>query len=604
MGQIIAPENGTVTITRNSSNDSNIIQLVLDPRYIIVNNTDVIYKGYNQQGQELTKSERFSTSLVNTRASRAYRKTYSDSEFPFSLEYGDFIVSATTEQVWTTVNNIPHTVLTLEWVSTSACKFILTCEDGYKFEAAPIRHIQSNNTDSVMNLSADGKQATANNVGVTDRGTNTYTFTGEVVSTGEPTGYNIDNTIEHTNYTLDGDVLTVTADDGYVFEDAPTAGTPAAPPISQIYATFSLSDDGETATINLSDEGFSKEFTIEVTGDVVAKSEPVDDVINEIEHTTYTVEGDIVTISADDGYIFEDAPTIDNFSTASPPIHQQSITCDLSADGKTATGDISVFGQYLPVTLKGVAVPDSTYTGFYGSVNVYDVTNNNLKDFASMRFMTDGTDVGRFVCKLFRIFCPIGETLAAVITCGNYNTHISAQTPTTDRQLLNFGEVTVPFHNNNLIDYNSKIKMFLPFIGFVSVDTAYIGKPVNLTYEINVITGEGVARLSCNGVVFAVYDCKPSTEILYKTSNVNTVGELTFNSAYLYGLNPYVTVEWNNSKNEYTHNPDCVRTVIGSVIGFARITECTDINAEQMTADEKTMIINLLSSGVNVEQQS
>ena len=50
--------------------------------------------------------------------------------------------------------------------------------------------------------------------------------------------------------------------------------------------------------------------------------------------------------------------------------------------------------------------------------------------------------------------------------------------------------------------------------------------------------------------------------------------------------------------NEYVNNDDCERTVIGSITGFARITECDEINTSQMTSDEKQMIENQLKYGI------
>ena len=327
---------------------------------------------------------------------------------------------------------------------------------------------------------------------------------------------------------------------------------------------------------------------------------------NTIEHTTYSLSGDTLTVTADDGYKFEVAPTADNDDSAPSLMDRRHATGVLSDGGKVATFNLlsdeggHSFQKEYTITLRGSVVADVVYSGFYGSINVYELTNDNLKQFAEQRFSKTAEDLGKYVTNLFRIFCPVGETIDAVITTGDVNTGIQAKTPKSDIVVLDFGEVTIPFHNNDLTDYNSNIQMFLPFVGFVNIDTNYIGKPINLTYEVNVITGEAVVKLSTDGIIFSVYDCNVSSALIYKTSDYDIVGDTGFSSRFMYGLNPFIKVVWRQSMNEYVNNDDCERTVIGSITGFARITECDEINTSQMTSDEKQMIENQLKYGIYI----
>ena len=471
----------------------------------------------------------------------------------------------------------------------------VTANDGYKFETAPTAEcgsglmdrreatgvLSNNNTVATFNLlSDDNGHSFPKNTAIT--------VNGSVVEK----GYMISNTIENTTYAVSGDTLTVTANEGYKFETAPTA-TSGTGLLDGRSATGVLSDNGKVATFNLAsdDSGhpFSKDSEITVSGSVVEDTYTIN---NTIEDTTYSLSGDTLTVTADGGYKFEVAPTADNADSASSLMDRRNATGVLSDDGGHS------FQKEYTITLRGSVVADVVYSGFYGSINVYELTNDNLKQFAEQRFSKTSEDLGKYVTNLFRIFCPVGETIDAVITTGDVNTGIQAKTPKSDIVVLDFGEVTIPFHNNDLSDYNSNIQMFLPFVGFVNVEPNYIGKPINLTYEVNVITGEAVVKLTTDGITFSVYDCNVSSALIYKTSDYDIVGDTGFSSRFMYGLKPFVKVVWRQSMNEYVNNDDCERTVIGSITGFARITECGEINTSQMTSDEKQMIENQLKYGI------
>lgn len=487
----------------------------------------------------------------------------------------------------------------------------VTANDGYKFENAPTAEcgsglmdrrsatgvLSNNNTVATFNLlSDDNGHSFPKNTAIT--------VSGSVVEK----GYLITNTIVNTTYSVSGDTLTVTANDGYKFETAPTA-TSGTGLLDGRSETGVLSDGGKVATFNLlsDDNGhpFSKDSEITVSGSVVEDTYTIN---NTIEHTTYSLSGDTLTVTADVGYKFEVAPTADNTDSAPSLMDRRNATGVLSDGGKVATFNLlesnsgKAFPKAYTITLRGSVVADVAYSGFYGSINVYELTNDNLKAFAQERFSKTSEDLGKYVTNLFRIFCPVGETIDAVITTGDVNTGIQAKTPKSDIVVLDFGEVTIPFHNNDLTDYNSTIQMFLPFVGFVNIETNYIGKPINLTYEVNVITGEAVVKLSTDGIIFSVYDCNVSSALIYKTSDYDIVGDTGFSSRFMYGLKPFIKVVWRQSKNEYVNNDDCVRTVIGSITGFARITECDEINTSQMTSDEKQMIENQLKYGIYINQ--
>ena len=542
--------------------------------------------------------------LSNNNTVATFNLLEDDNGHSFPKNTSITVSGSVVEKGYLITNTIEHTTY-----SVSGDTLTVTADSGYKFDTAPMATsgtglldgrsetgvLSDNNTVATFNLLSDDS-------GHSFSKDSEITLSGSVVEK----SYIISNTIENTTYSVSGDTLTVTANEGYKFETAPTA-TSGSGLIDGRSETGVLSDNGKVATFNLlsDDNGhpFSKDSEITLSGSVVEDGYTIN---NTIEYTTYSVSGDTLTVTANDGYKFEVAPTADNNDSATSLMDRRHATGVLSDGGKVATFNLASddgghsFQKEYTITLKGSVVADVVYSGFYGSINVYELTNDNLKQFAEQRFSKTSEDLGKYVTNLFRIFCPVGETIDAVITTGDVNTGIQAKTPKSDIVVLDFGEVTIPFHNNDLSDYNSNIQMFLPFVGFVNIEPNYIGKPINLTYEVNVITGEAVVKLSTDDITFSVYDCNVSSALIYKTSDYDIVGDTGFSSRFMYGLKPFVKVVWRQSMNEYVNNDDCERTVIGSITGFARITECGEINTSQMTSDEKQMIENQLKYGIYI----
>lgn len=74
--------------------------------------------------------------------------------------------------------------------------------------------------------------------------------------------------------------------------------------------------------------------------------------------------------------------------------------------------------------------------------------------------------------------------------------------------------------NGNSEDHNSTIQMFIPCRGVVSIDNNYIGKTINLTIKVNVITGDSVALISCDGVTFQIESFSLSRDVIYRLGTI------------------------------------------------------------------------------------
>ena len=321
-----------------------------------------------------------------------------------------------------------------------------------------------------------------------------------------------------------------------------------------------------------------------------------------------------VTLTANEGTKFDKNKTIPNFSYQDENLDFTSQNLTISEDGSTATGSI-VMGDWRTFTINGEAYPVAVVGGKYGAVNVYLVTIDNLDAFSKKRyFRVTGTDpqtgasiyenvdLGDYVNKIIRIYTPIKASSTDVIRCGNYNTNISCFQPETDKIILDFGNITIPDHNKNNVDFESEINLFLPFLGFVNISNEYIGKTINLQYVINVITGNGSALLSCDGVMFQVEETEPKNNILYLSQNTEskTIGNDDWNERLFYGVEPYLLVKWFDSVGDGLNN-DRKNGKIGDFTGFSRFDDIDPISTTEMLTDEQKQIYNLLNNGVYVE---
>lgn len=242
----------------------------------------------------------------------------------------------------------------------------------------------------------------------------------------------------------------------------------------------------------------------------------------------------------------------------------------------------------------------------YGAINAYVVTTDMLDAFAKKRFTEltgDEVDLGVYVNRIKRIFTNIPTFGSADIVCGNYNTEIKATKPSKDSVIISFGEINIPIKNGDNTDYESDLQLFLPFVGLVSINSELMGVNVSLTYEINVITGKGVARLSKDNIMLYVWDVEPSTDVLYRTANkeLQLVGGDKWEESYLYGLEPYILIKWYTSLNVNERNSNLIRGEISGFKGLNSFTDITTIRAKEMLTNEQEKIYGLLEQGVIIE---
>ena len=302
--------------------------------------------------------------------------------------------------------------------------------------------------------------------------------------------------------------------------------------------------------------------------------------------------------------------------TVTPVVNYKLDSCNLIWNDGTKDITVSVTGGVISfpvpdscvsISVKAVASIITPVGRNYGAINVYCVTLDNLDAFSKQRFFeikddTQGiyeeVNLGIYVNRIKRIFTNVPISGTDFLRCGNYNTGITVQTPEKDVMMLDFGDVKLTGLNGDSEDYNAQISVFIPCRGFVAVDSKYTGKTINLSFKVNVITGDAVAFLSCDGVVFQLESFSLSRDIIYKTgtTELNIVGGTQWDEQILYGLEPYVLITENLTVNVPVNNTQ-ENVTVKDVTGFAQF-ENVNLDAANLLVDEYNDIINQLETGV------
>ena len=315
------------------------------------------------------------------------------------------------------------------------------------------------------------------------------------------------------------------------------------------------------------------------------------------------------TLTANDGTYFKTVPQMQFESGSLIDSHNYDFT--VSEDRKTAT--ISQKLEFpkesvetATISFVGSTVPEKVVTG-YGSINVYSVNDSILNKFSKARFQSAtgevslayDTDLGDYVNKLHKVYCDVGEVTETTIKCGNYDTLIKAESINSPVVTIDFGNVTLPANNSDSSDFNATVKVFVPFKGFVAVDADFIGKTLNLKYDVDLVTGDGCYKISVGDVIISQDVVKVSSDVIYKTSknmNLATIGSSGFSTDYLKGLKPFVVMKYYEPLQDRYNNDNSVK-VLSDVTGFAKFKDITLPTIDCLNS-EYNEIVSLLSKGV------
>ena len=593
-------------------------------------------------------------------------------------------------------NNVAHTT-----VNVSGDTVTLTCDEGYIFDGTPSVTIGEDlfAETKQMTVSENGKVATLTSEGVS---TNNLTIEGNTKT--EPVTPVVTNNVAHTTYDVSGDTLTLTCQEGYIFDGVPV--------VTKGSDNISMTVSGDLKTATVTSEGIgSTDITITGNTKVEPEPEPTPDpvVTNNIEgasethtkdgdtaltialtsikmmmnvtvsytntsgesvslpvtvepdssygavwskatvsltdvdfnvavilsgetkfayHTTFTLSGCTasseppylflgeplsLTLTADEGNEFTD-PTKVYYEFEGAFAETGRFQFTISEDKLTATATIvsnSEENEHLNVVAE--ALPKVQPTGKYGFINAYVVTEENLNKFATSRFVayTGGGstigdpvsyDLGDYVNRVKRYFFKVDEGSTSKLKCGNFIVDTDVKNLASDRKIIDFGNIYIPNYTESIADYSSDLMMFVPFLGIEKISSEIIGKTVNLTLKVNVLSGDGVYVLTCGDNMVWSKEVAPCTDVIYRTTaqDPKVIGGNNFDATFLMGLRPYVLVDRREIMNNGSQSASSRVTRIGDLTGNVKLTDVVFSDTENMLQYDIDEIVSILRQGISL----
>lgn len=512
------------------------------------------------------------------------------------------------------VNNVPHSTLEQMYTGVNSddgknalSKITLKADDGFKFVVGTVKNdINGGFIYSHNNTVAQQYVGTPlNNLNIG------WIFTGETVAKETEIINNITGNCEET-HTIDGTnvSITVTGNSDYAkfvgvsVEYTDINGEPKTfvPDFSGNVINISLTDVKQGTTVTLSGAYRLVCTTVNnMTGCNVTGLKPY-----YIENETVNV---IATANGKTHFDAENLP-VANWEPLTGGAEQHPFV--LSNNGKTATLNFTFPNDKEKVsdstfTLLGGTVPDTEVTG-YGSINVYLVDTKTLDDFSKIRFTKklnenyeyEYYDIGNYVNRLHKVYVDVPNVSPTSLKLANFDTSINTNSVDDSKVHVDFGNVLLPVNSDSGNDFNATIQCFIPFVGFVPVDSDFIGKELNLSYDVDLITGYCAYNLSCDGITINNGTANCSSEIIYKTlanDEISTIGDLSDLNTVLMGLEPYITVKYFEPLNVPVNNTTEQKR-IGDVTGFAQFENVNLSTNNNMLVDEFNEIVSQLANGV------
>lgn len=516
-------------------------------------------------------------------------------------------------------NNVAHTT-----VEVSGDTVTLTCETGYIFDGTPV--VTKTNDpmadEMQMTVSENGKVATLTSQGI---GSTDITITGNTKVEPEPipdpvVTNNITGASE--THTKDGDTaLTINLTSTKMMRNVTvgytnTTGESVSLPVT-VTPDIKLERVESSATVALTDVDFHV---------AVVLSGEAKDAIG----TTFTLSG--CKASSEPPYIFLGEPlsltlTADNGNEFADPTkvyyefegafsggenHPFTIAEDkLTATATIETNTDIIYNDHLNVIAEAQQKVQPTTK--YGFINAYVVTEENLNVFATSRFIqytgggsTQGDpvnyDLGDYVNRVKRYFFKVDEGTTSKLKCGNFIVDTDVKNLASDRKTLDFGQVAIPNYTQSAADYSTDVIMFVPFIGLVNVGSEIIGKTVNLTLSVNVLSGGGVYMLTCEGNLVWSKEVDPCTDVIYRTTaqDPKVIGGINFDATYLMGLRPYVLVDRREIMNNGSQSSSSRVARIGDLTGNVKLTDVVFSDTENMLQNDIDEIVTLLRQGISL----
>lgn len=244
----------------------------------------------------------------------------------------------------------------------------------------------------------------------------------------------------------------------------------------------------------------------------------------------------------------------------------------------------------------------------YGAIQIHKISNDNLKAFNNLRYYNGSlsqVDLSNYISSLKLLPLDITTNKSDNIFVSNVDTGITAPVIENDFVTFNLGSVTLTgVYQNELDKKYSKIKLILPYLDCITIDSNLMNETIKVIYKVNVISGDTTA------FIFLV---RNNTDYLIDTVN----GNIGVDVPYLVTINNENKIVQNYRNNQSfidspkvvietqlkaTNNTvyDCYKkNSISSETGFFKCSY-VDIDSNKIPLNEIELIKQKLLTGVYI----
>lgn len=381
---------------------------------------------------------------------------------------------------------------------------------------------------------------------------------------------------------------------------------------------------GSTVTKNMTVDGKTATLTITTTGDELTFSGTFTPKVTSIP-ITYGMTNCAVTptpteTNVGDALSFTLKPDSENYVITSLKAlwtdtygATNEITGEVASDGTSATLTFEVSNKMKAIQITGIAETAAPSVSVFGSINAYVVDNDILKKFAATRFRESSgyilteIDLGDYVNRIKNIYVDLPDTYKTsdTLRCGNYNTNIDCQSITTAVMPLDFGDVELFTIYGSSFEYeNTELNIYLPFVGLVPLPGYLVGHTINLSADINLITGYGLYTIKTvetdefSNVPIKMVEFTPSSDVLYNVGyEYNVVGSDKWDENFMKNGNPMLirtlaTPLDNDIKGAFEYGR--ISTMLDEFMQFRDV----KMNHSNISDEVYNEIIRLLEEGI------
>lgn len=347
----------------------------------------------------------------------------------------------------------------------------------------------------------------------------------------------------------EGLTLSINANDGYVFNAAPTAeavlwvssATNTPIPIEKVSDTeykinnFVYGSGSSSSRASLT-------YYIEANAEVKQVDTKAFTLYTDLSNSVcnkdngYTGKinvGETFTVNANSGYEFTEtgSPKLEVvFTTSTGRVVTEYYQFNKISNTEYSLSDFIyddsavTIASEVTYTITAIASPIAEPKEEYGITQLYLVTDDNLKSFATLRFTNGGTetiDLGQYIISLVKLFINIDNSALVSDTLKLYNTNtdISCNVIKELYVTTDCGAIEIP----GIINTNCKVEIYLPFYGVVDLTSykEYIsGKKLSLIYKTTLLNGVSLISLTCENLLLN-FQCIVGYSIPYFINTYN-----------------------------------------------------------------------------------